>query len=312
VSAGGYLIILPGATDTAPTGTGAVVSTGVVLVLPTGVTSATNASGTVSAGGTEYVLNGGTASGTVVSSGGTQNVYSGGVASSTTVLSGGIEYVLSGGTASGTVISAGGTEILQTGATQAGSINFAGGNGTLSIGGTTLPASVISGFDAGGITTDSIVLTGFSYTTADTITMGAGNTLALVLNGSSYSLNFDPSQSFAGDYFELGSNSLGQVVIIDPTVFSTTPAMDFLRPGAAATSGGPGTASMRTLADLFTSGSDASSFAAGFLPISASMYSQAAVNTISASASPVGGGAYDMLQTSLQHGTQIPILPHSG
>jgi autotransporter passenger strand-loop-strand repeat protein len=62
---------------------------------------------TVSSGGEQYVVSGGTATGTTISSGGLDVVF--GVANGATVSSGGQDYILSGGAASGTKVNGGPT-----------------------------------------------------------------------------------------------------------------------------------------------------------------------------------------------------------
>jgi hypothetical protein len=113
---------------------------------------------------------------------------------------------------------AGGTEILQAVSGALGPMKFLGSNATLSLGGTSLPSNVISGFDANGTTGDEIVLTGYTYSSADSATLGVGNVLTVDLNGKYLKMQFDASQSYSGEYFAVKSNAAGQVVIIDPPV----------------------------------------------------------------------------------------------
>ena len=193
--------------------------------------------GTQLDGGSDYVSSGSTASGTVVNSGGSEYVFSGGVAYGTTVSSGGSLTISSGGVASNTVISSGGTEILQNGATAAGAIDFAGNNATLSIGGTVLPAAVISGFDLNGSTGDAIILSSDSYSSNDSVTLGAGNELSLDINGTISTLQLDPSANYTGHSFYLSSNASDQLVVLDPISWSPSLSLGFLRPAVEAGKG---------------------------------------------------------------------------
>jgi len=209
VSGGGAEIVYPGGLAVGTM----VMSGGQVVVVRTGVTS-----GTVLSGGTEVVSSGGQSNASRVGSGGSEVVSAGGVARGTVVSSGGAQIVLSGGQTSGTTIMAGGVEVLQTGASALGAMKFLGNNGTLSVGGTSLPSNVISGFDANGTTGDEIVLMGYSYSSADSATLGVGNVLTVDLDGKYMKMQFDTSQSYSGEYFAVQSNAAGQVVIIDPPI----------------------------------------------------------------------------------------------
>jgi autotransporter passenger strand-loop-strand repeat protein len=207
VSSGGTEIVYPGGTAIAT----AVGSGGVLLEVRAGT-----ASGSILAGGTEIVAAGGQSNASLIGSGGLQVVSSGGAASGAVISNGGVQTVLAGGTTSGATIMAGGTEILQAGASALGPMTFLGSNGTLSVGGTSLPGNVISGFDANGTTGDAIVLTGYSYSSADSVTLSAGNLLTVYLNGKDLQMQFDPAQNYTADYFALEMNSAGQAVIVDP------------------------------------------------------------------------------------------------
>jgi autotransporter passenger strand-loop-strand repeat protein len=226
VSRGGTEIVYPGGLATATV----VASGGLLIDVRAGV-----ASGSILAGGTEVVASGGQANASLVGIGGSQLISRGGVAFATVITGGGSQIVSSGGTASGTVISsggtqtvdaggktsgltimAGGTEILLSGASALGPMTFLGSNGTLSIAGTSLLGNVITGFDANGTSGDEIDLTNYSYSSADSVTLGSGNLLAVNLNGISMKMQFDPSQNYAGHYFAVEANSAGQAMIVDP------------------------------------------------------------------------------------------------
>ncbi len=171
-------------------------------------------------GGLENVSSSGFAYDTMVFSGGTENVLLGGTENGSTIDSGGQQIVASGGTVVDPTID-GGSVVLASGSAISGIINFVGNLGTLVIAGTSLPTNVISGFDATGTTGDIINLSAYSFSSSDTVSLGAENVLTLNLSGTIVTLSFDPSQSFAGDYFALEEGSSGQVVVVDPTIASS-------------------------------------------------------------------------------------------
>ncbi len=82
---------------------------------------------------------------------------------------------------------------------------------TLRIDGTIMPTNVISGLAQG----DTIDLAGVSFAAGGSAILqsfGGGaqkNILTISENGNSYNLNLDPSQSFAGEQFELASDGNG-------------------------------------------------------------------------------------------------------
>ena len=154
------------------------------------------------------------------------------------ISSGGMQIVLSGGKTSGATILAGGTEVLQAGAGASGAMSFIGSNGTLSLGGTALPSNVMSGFDANGATGDQVVLTGYSYALADSVTLGSGNTLTVNLDGKYLKMQFDAAQNYAGSHFAVQTNAAGQVVIVDtPSVGVLTHVISASAPVAPANGG---------------------------------------------------------------------------
>jgi autotransporter passenger strand-loop-strand repeat protein len=196
----------------------AAVASGTVLAGGTeDVTSGGQANGSlIGSGGSQVVARGGAAIGAVIGAGGSQVVSSGGTVNGSVISSGGTQTVLADGKTSGATIMAGGTEVLQVGAIALGPMTFLGSNGSLMVAGTSLPSNVINGFDAIGTTGDEIVLTGYSYSTVDSVTLSTGNTLTIYLNGKDLKMQFDPSQSYTGDYFAVEANSAGQAVIVDP------------------------------------------------------------------------------------------------
>jgi autotransporter passenger strand-loop-strand repeat protein len=194
------------------TASGSILAGGTEVVSSGGVSNAS----LVSSGGSQVISSGGMALGAVISAGGSQIVSSGGYAGNTVISSGGVQTVFGGGRTGAATIMGGGTEALQAGAVVSGAMAFLGNNGTLSIAGTSLPTNVISGFDANGTTGDDIVLTGYSYSSADSVTLSASNLLTINLNGTNLKLQFNTSQSYTSAYFAVETNSLGQVVIVDP------------------------------------------------------------------------------------------------
>ena len=219
VAAGGTLAIAAG-----QYAIGVIVSGGGSLVVSSGGTAV----GTQISGGTEIVSAGGTETSAFLVAGGSQSVA--GVAVSTTLDDNDVQTVSSGGTASGTVISAtdsmvvqsggtaidtiisGGTMDVQSGAVTSGAITFSGTGGLLQIDGPDLPtdpaalvAAVVSSFALN----DTIDLTGITYDGGGQVNLEAGNLLQINENGSVYDLQLDPSQDFAGDYFDLASDDSG-------------------------------------------------------------------------------------------------------
>ena len=102
--------------------------------------------------GSETVLAGGLAIGTILSVGGTQSVASGGVASSAVVFNGGSEQVLSGGRAAGTTIASGGVETISIGGVGQGALIGSGGTEDVLSGGVASGFAISSG---GGLTVSS-------------------------------------------------------------------------------------------------------------------------------------------------------------
>jgi autotransporter passenger strand-loop-strand repeat protein len=220
VFAGGTLDIAAGGTasGTVVSGVGAseVVSAGGL-----------DAAATIEAGGAQLVLSGGiafdmaliasglqnvfgTVSGAVIGSGGTEIVGRGGMSVDAVISAGGIERLTAGGATSATVI-AGGLLGLTSGTQATGSIAFAAGpsGGTLQIAGSLMPLAAISGFSPG----DTIDLTGIAYSSAGTVTVGAGNVLQISENGSTYDMVLAPGQHFRSEIFELSADSHGGTMV---------------------------------------------------------------------------------------------------
>ncbi len=147
---------------------GQIVSTGVVVYQAgSGVTDyATSATGIVVStsqfdlgpASTEYVLSGGSTTGTKVESGGSAIVYSGGSVTSSTVYSGGYETVSAGGTASYDTISHGtqfvGGSALST-TVSSGGVEYLSGGGSTT--GTTVSSGGIEQATGGATTTSTFV-----------------------------------------------------------------------------------------------------------------------------------------------------------
>ena len=157
----------------------------------------------VNNGGQQLVSSGGTASGTFVNSGAEQDVRFSGTAVGTIVTKDGFELIFPGGVVSSTIIG-GGTEELEAGAIARGVITFAGTGGTLAIDAPTsggMPTNTISGFTPG----NTIDLAAGGFDINGSITLQAGNVLQITENSQTYTLHFDPAQSFAGWKFELSA-----------------------------------------------------------------------------------------------------------
>ena len=105
---------------------------------------------TVSSGATYVVSSGVTDSGDIVTgSGSLLIVSSGGTTIGATAASGGTEEVMAGGVASGTIIAGGTLELVSGSAAGAGALTFSSTGGTLRIDGPVMPVNTISGLIAG-------------------------------------------------------------------------------------------------------------------------------------------------------------------
>ena len=178
-------------------------------------------------------------SATIVSAG--QSIDVGAVASGDDVI------VLSSGTAAVASVAAGGTLDIQGGIAVLGSGAAASGallefayvyagtpypaGGTLEIGGTAMPTAIISGYESVGLGYDNAVdLLNVAYDSTGSASLGSGNVLTVREGGHAYVLNFDPSQSFAFEQFQLQSDGSGgteitlgnEVVSAGSTVSSVT------------------------------------------------------------------------------------------
>ena len=155
-----------------------------------------------------------TTSDVVVASGGSLTVTAGATATGTTVETGGELKADAGSTITDSVIDYGGVLDLATGAAASGTIQFGPPQGdpiggTLEIDDTAPLSATITGFADG----DTIDLTGINYIGGATAQLLAGNELQLSAGGATYDLQFDPTQSFAGDYFDLAADSGGGTAI---------------------------------------------------------------------------------------------------
>jgi autotransporter passenger strand-loop-strand repeat protein len=261
----GFQVVFAGGSAVSST-----VSGGFEYVSQGGVASGT----TVNLEGVEIVSSGGVTFGTMVINGGEQEVYSsgtvsgatlyrntvqlvrfGGSAVSTTVNSG-KEIVSSGGMAFSTIVNASGSAIVASdgsisnatisggdlfvsnGGTIAGPVTFEGGGGLLTVGGTVLPTGTISNFVAG----DTIDLSGLTWSAGGTVSLSSSTAGELVVNegGSTYDLQLDPNQNYAGQTFNPTSDTSGgtEITIIPcfaPGTLIATPggavAVETLRAG---------------------------------------------------------------------------------
>jgi hypothetical protein len=72
-----------------------------------------------------------------------------------------------------------------------------------------MPGNTIFGL----VATDAIDLANIPFETAGIVTLIASNQLQITENGSTYDLQLDPTQSFAGDYFHLGGDGSGGTLV---------------------------------------------------------------------------------------------------
>jgi autotransporter passenger strand-loop-strand repeat protein len=165
--------------------------------------SATASATTINFGGEQIVSAGGTAVGTTINNEGVQDVL--GTASGTQLNGGGAEFVESGGTTADPIIN-GGNLLLLPGAVPVGDITFTGTTGGgLVIDLASLPTNMIKGFAPN----DTIQLAEIEFDSTGSLQLLSGNVLQIVENGTTYRLNFDPAQSFAGELFHLSDNGNG-------------------------------------------------------------------------------------------------------
>ncbi len=105
----------------------------------------------------------------------------------------------------GITIDAGTLELGNADAAGTGAITFAN-DPTLEIDGTTMPTNTIDGFISG----DAIDLTSIANVAGSHADMNYSTRVLTITEGSNtYTLNFNPAESFAGDYFHLAADAAG-------------------------------------------------------------------------------------------------------
>jgi autotransporter passenger strand-loop-strand repeat protein len=166
---------------------------------------------TISAGyGNYFITTGGGAETITISGGGTTTVVAGSGSQNLAVSGGGtlktnIDFNGQASVGSGSTLELAGAPIGL--ALHPGPITFTETNDwlpreTLKVDGTTMPANVISGFDAG----DLIDLAGVNYVSGGSAILQAQNTLHISEGGQSYDLRLNPSEDFTGFKFKLFSD----------------------------------------------------------------------------------------------------------
>jgi hypothetical protein len=112
-------------------------------------------------------------------------------------------------------ILAGGTVDIADGGSVTGTITFHGEGGLLTIEGDAPPTNTIFGFKAG----ETIDFSGAPIGAHPTVTLLADNVLQIVEHGHTYDFQFDPSQDFSAQNFEVvGDGSGGTEIYIEPTL----------------------------------------------------------------------------------------------
>ena len=160
--------------------------------------------------GAEFVYVG-TTSGTVVNAGGKEYVY-GGTVSNTSVGSGGIEY-LSGGTAIATTVGSGGAEYVSFGGLASSTTVNSGGLLVVQSGGTVTGAHLATGAI---IDFSDIAISATASASYDSST----HLLTLTVGSQTESIGLDPTEDFAGLYFNRSSDGQHGTNV----TLSTTPA----------------------------------------------------------------------------------------
>jgi len=111
--------------------------------------------------------------------------------------------------------------------------------------------------------------------------------LTLNLGGQIEKLHFNPSESNAGHRFSVTTNSLDQVVVIDP-ITGSTPNMGFIAPATAAGSANIMQQVLGRSAGLFLDYFDHSITSPAFLP---ALKNFAAIDTLDISGSSAAGAS---------------------
>ena len=145
-----------------------------------------------------------TSDGIVIGSGGEVEADSGATVNRAIVQNGGELLGDVGSTINDTFIQSGGLLDLNSGSSGSGIIDFGPlvgdrVGGVLQIDDLYLPDFTITGIAAG----DTIDLTADPYDPNGSANLVSGNVLDVTENGSTYTLQFDPTQDFTGDYFHL-------------------------------------------------------------------------------------------------------------
>ena len=156
------------------------------------------------------VFSGQTVEGVVVGDGGVVEAESGATVNRAIAEGGGDLLADNGSSINDATIDSGGLLDLATGASASGTIAFGPPfgdpiGGTLEIDDTAPVTATITGFADG----DDIDLTAIPYDPSGSADLVANNVLDVTENGSTYMLQFDPSQDFNGDYFHLAPDRGG-------------------------------------------------------------------------------------------------------
>jgi len=170
----------------------------------------------VLAGGVQYILSGGTASGTTITAGNEQ-ILAGGRAISTAVTGGGFLVVSSGGTINGATMSGGTVEIQSGGLTGANPITYTGGAALI------LDASAnfigtIAGFTAAG---EYLDLRDIAFGASTSMSfVEAGNNLSgtLTVTDGSHTAHLTLLGNHTPGQFSSASDGHGGTVVTDPPV----------------------------------------------------------------------------------------------
>jgi hypothetical protein len=147
----------------------------------------------------------------LVANGGSVAIQPAGTLNGGTAAAGGTITVQAYATLTNGLINGGGTVDLAAGGDLGQAISFGSDGGTLQVDGSILPTATIDGFGGG----DVIDLTGIAYQSGAVPFVTGGHQLRFTENGTTYSLNIDPSQAFFGSFTLRQDTGTGTDIVLN-------------------------------------------------------------------------------------------------